>query len=72
MYTFLVISTYNEPVPGWVSNYAGINGVSIAAALGILRVLWTKHIKLAMVPSDKVANIIVSSAWYTGITGYWF
>lgn len=57
-----------EPVPGWASNYEGVNGLTIGVGLGVIRVVLAKDIHIAVVPSDKVANVIISTAWHTGVS----
>ncbi|XP_025408042.1 fatty acyl-CoA reductase 1-like isoform X2 [Sipha flava] len=66
----IVVSTYDDPVLGWVNNFVGVNGLTLGAGLGAIRVVLANNIKLAVVPSDRVANAIISSAWHTGVVGY--
>lgn len=62
----IVISTYKDPVPGWIDNYYGPTGVSYAAAIGLLRSLHAvPENKADMVPADYVINAIIAVAWHT-------
>lgn len=62
----IVISTYKEPVPGWIDNYYGPTGVSYAAAIGLLRSLHAIPENTAdMVPADYVINAIIAVGWRT-------
>ncbi|KAJ3618772.1 hypothetical protein MTP99_005584 [Tenebrio molitor] len=60
----IVISTIEEPVPGWVDNVNGVIGIALVAALGILRSMYAKKNSLApVVPVDYVVNCILAAAW---------
>ncbi|KAJ3618778.1 hypothetical protein MTP99_005590 [Tenebrio molitor] len=60
----IVISTIEEPVPGWVDNVYGVIGIALVAALGILRSMHAKKSYPAhVVPVDYVANCVLAAAW---------
>ncbi|CAH1381643.1 unnamed protein product [Tenebrio molitor] len=66
----IVTSTIQEPVPGWVDNLYGVIGITLAAALGILRSMHAKkHNRARLVPVDYVANCILAAAWKTHRSG---
>ncbi|CAD6995064.1 unnamed protein product [Ceratitis capitata] len=51
----IITSTYAEPIPGWVDNYAGAMGSLMAVAQGMLRVLYLQSNNPALlVPVDFV------------------
>lgn len=60
----IVISTYREPVKGWIDNFYGPTGVIAGAGTGVLRTLRCNPDKIAnMVPVDMCVNGILSAAW---------
>ncbi|XP_046746505.1 fatty acyl-CoA reductase wat-like [Diprion similis] len=65
----IVINSYNEPMPGWISGFTGLPAMLIAIGLGINHVgLIDKDMRLDIVPVDYTCNAIISSAWETAIT----
>lgn len=61
-----VISTAEEPIPGWINNTYGPTGIVAAAGLGLMRTLHCdKNCKADVVPCDYVINALIASAWYT-------
>ncbi|XP_014601322.1 PREDICTED: putative fatty acyl-CoA reductase CG5065 [Polistes canadensis] len=60
----IVISTYREPVPGWVDNLNGPMGIFAGAAKGLIR---SHHcdgsVKVCIVPGDLTTNALIVSAW---------
>lgn len=59
-----MISTYQEPVPGWVDNAFGPTGAMIAGGAGILRVIHADNsTKTETVPADYTINALIASAW---------
>jgi len=64
----IVISSSEEPCPGWVDNVNGIGGLGCLAAIGVLRTIdWNYFAKSDMVPVDLVANCCICAA-YTSAT----
>lgn len=60
----IVISTYKEPVPGWLDNFAGPIGALAAGYAGICRVVFAQKDCIAdLVPADGVVAGLISSAW---------
>nr|XP_050855596.1 uncharacterized protein LOC127066212 [Vespula vulgaris] len=60
----VVISTYQEPIPGWIDNMYGPIGIAAGAGMGLIR---SHHcdgsIKANLVPGDLTINALIASAW---------
>lgn len=67
IFTLAVVSTYREPVRGWIDNVYGPIGVIVGIGTGILRVyegnLDTNSCD--MVPVDLVVNGLICAAQQT-------
>ncbi|KAK7794668.1 hypothetical protein R5R35_003786 [Gryllus longicercus] len=61
----MVVSTTNEPVPGWINNINGPAGVIIGSGLGLLRTLHIDTEISDLIPADLVTNTICAAAWRT-------
>lgn len=62
----IITATYVDPVPGYVDNLYGLNGVLIGAGVGVLRILRIDNrLKSNIVPADFVVNLILASTCYT-------
>ncbi|OXU23345.1 hypothetical protein TSAR_015221, partial [Trichomalopsis sarcophagae] len=60
----IVISTANEPIPGWIDNFYGPTGVVAGVATGVLRTLHCDpKNKANIVPVDLTVNALIASAW---------
>ncbi|XP_023036336.1 fatty acyl-CoA reductase wat [Drosophila willistoni] len=60
----IVISTYQEPVGGWIDNFYGPTGAIAGAATGIIRTLrCDPHAVANMVPVDMCVNSLIASSW---------
>lgn len=60
----IVISTYQEPMRGWIDNMYGPTGVAAGAGIGLLRTLHCNgSIQANVVPGDMVVNALISTAW---------
>ncbi|KAI4503261.1 hypothetical protein M0802_001483, partial [Mischocyttarus mexicanus] len=60
----IVVSTYREPVPGWVDNLNGPMGVYASAGKGLLRTHYgDESVKVCLVPGDLTTNALIVSAW---------
>lgn len=60
----IVISSAQEPCPGWVDNVNGISGLGCLAAVGLLRDIdWNYYATSDMVPVDYVANCIICAGY---------
>ncbi|XP_035739081.1 fatty acyl-CoA reductase wat-like isoform X1 [Vespa mandarinia] len=60
----VVISTYREPIPGWIDNMYGPIGIVAGAGMGLIR---SHHcdgsLKVNLVPGDLTINALIASAW---------
>lgn len=62
----IVVSTYKEPVRGWIDNMYGPTGVAAGAGTGLLRSLHCDgSIRANVVPADLTVNALIASAWDT-------
>lgn len=73
----IVLSSFREPVAGWVDNWNGPTGIIAAAGKGFFRTMLCHENKVAdFVPVDIVINLMICAAWRTatrsseGITVY--
>lgn len=59
-----VISTYKEPIRGWIDNMYGPTGVAAGAGSGLLRSIHCDgSIEANVVPGDLTVNALICSAW---------
>lgn len=59
-----MISTYEDPIPGWISGFHGVIGIIIGCALGVIRTLPADRSTIArIVPVDYVANNLIAIPW---------
>jgi len=64
IWTFTVITTYREPVTGWIDNMYGPCGVIVGIGSGVLRVFTgDMDNKAHIVPVDMCVNALLASAW---------
>ncbi|KAJ8938037.1 hypothetical protein NQ318_003341 [Aromia moschata] len=64
---YRVLSTYKEPVRGWINNIHGPIGVSIAFAMGVMRTIYCElDYNANMVPADMCINSLLAAAWEVG------
>jgi len=62
----IVISTWKDPIPGWIDNSNGPTKVPLAASLGMVRSFYIDRNRVAdIVPVDMVVNAIIAVAWET-------
>ncbi|XP_015586810.1 fatty acyl-CoA reductase wat [Cephus cinctus] len=60
----IVISTYQEPIRGWIDNMYGPTGVAAGAGTGLLRSIHCDgSIHANVVPGDMAVNALIASAW---------
>jgi len=68
-----VTFTYEEPISGWVTTLKSVPGLCLGIGLGAIHVVYVnKNISAEIVPADKVANMIITSAWHASKTRYIF
>lgn len=60
----IVTTSAKEPMPGWIDNIYGVNGVAAGVGLGIIRTMpGNTEINAEIVPVDFVINNILCAAW---------
>ncbi|XP_044729537.1 fatty acyl-CoA reductase 1-like [Chrysoperla carnea] len=63
----IVISSYSDPIPGWVDNMNGPVGLILGVGLGIIRTMYCDEDVVAdWVPVDVAISAVITSAWYQG------
>lgn len=59
-----VISTYEDPIPGWSNNLYGINGAFVGWSVGLLKVSSSElKTKNEVVCADFVTNATLAAIW---------
>ncbi|CAK9801123.1 Fatty acyl-CoA reductase wat [Anthophora plagiata] len=60
----IVVSTYREPLEGWIDNLYGPTGVVAGAGTGLLRTIHCNgSMQVSVVPGDLTANALIACAW---------
>ncbi|XP_073840124.1 waterproof [Musca autumnalis] len=60
----IVVTTYREPVSGWIDNMYGPCGIIVGVGSGVMRIFSGKvENKANMVPVDLCVNALLTSAW---------
>ena len=63
----IVLSTWQDPVPGWVDNLNGPTGLFLIAGIGVMRTaVIHEDLQTDGVPVDTCANLTLVTAWRTG------
>ncbi|XP_073831838.1 putative fatty acyl-CoA reductase CG5065 [Musca autumnalis] len=63
----IVISSYEEPIPGWIDNFNGPIGMLVACGIGVLRTNYgNPNIVPDIIPVDMVAKSILVAAFKLG------
>lgn len=63
-----VISSLRHPIPGWIENLNGPNGIAVATGKGLLRVMRCKGDAAGdMIPVDIAIDTMIAVAWDTAI-----
>ncbi|XP_050423207.1 uncharacterized protein LOC126834987 [Adelges cooleyi] len=61
----IVVFTKDEPMAGWFTSMKSVPGLCLGVGLGVVRVVLLDNKVIApIVPADKVANFIITSAWH--------
>ena len=64
----IVLSTWRDPVPGWVDNLNGPTGLFLIAGIGVMRTaVIHENLQTDGVPVDTCANLTLAAAWRTGV-----
>ena len=67
-----MISTYQEPIRGWIDNMYGPTGVAAGAGTGVVRSLHCDgSMKANVVPGDMTVNALIASAWEVATIKKW-
>ncbi|XP_017004489.2 fatty acyl-CoA reductase wat [Drosophila takahashii] len=62
----IIMSTYKEPLNGWVDNLYGPLALCFGAARGVMRVTTADpEAKINLVPADYCVNVALACAWKT-------
>jgi len=62
----IVVSSWKEPVPGWVDNLNGPTGLFLIAGIGVMRTaVIHEDLLVDGVPVDTCANLIIAAGWKT-------
>ena len=64
MFCYIVIPTYEEPIPGWVDTLNGPIGIMAGAAKGVIRTMMCHPDYYAeVIPVDNAINVLIIMAW---------
>lgn len=64
----MVISTYQEPIRGWIDNMYGPTGIVAGVGLGVIQTLHCDpEVNAEMVPVDMVVNGMIAAAYKNSI-----
>ncbi|XP_037040570.1 fatty acyl-CoA reductase wat-like isoform X2 [Bradysia coprophila] len=60
----IVMSTYEEPIPGWANNVYGINGITIGSGYGFIKVVPSgPNSRTNVICADIVVNGTLAAIW---------
>lgn len=58
------MSTYREPVKGWITNFYGPSGYAAGTGIGLIRTGKVNlDCKAHVIPADMAMNFLIASAW---------
>lgn len=64
----IVVSSLDEPMPGWIDNFNGPTGLLIACGLGLLRTSYADpNVVSDFTPVDTSIKAMIVAAWQRGI-----
>lgn len=67
----IIMMTYSDPIPGWLNNVYGINGVFVGVGMGVLRIFYIDNRKRAdIIPADIVVNSSLAVIWHSVTKGW--
>ncbi|XP_053690508.1 putative fatty acyl-CoA reductase CG5065 [Sabethes cyaneus] len=62
----IVLSSFKEPISGWVDNFNGPTGIVSAVSKGLFRTILCEESYVAdLIPVDLVINLMIVAAWHT-------
>uniref|UniRef100_A0A1B0CS61 Fatty acyl-CoA reductase n=2 Tax=Lutzomyia longipalpis TaxID=7200 RepID=A0A1B0CS61_LUTLO len=62
----IVLSSLNEPLPGWLDNLNGPTGIVSAVGKGVFKTMMGNEQNIAdLIPVDIVINLMIATAWRT-------
>ncbi|XP_055610155.1 putative fatty acyl-CoA reductase CG5065 [Uranotaenia lowii] len=62
----IVLSSFQEPMCGWVDNFNGPTGIVSAVSKGLFRTILCDESCIAdLIPVDIVINLMIATAWHT-------
>lgn len=60
-----MISSWEEPLPGWADSLFGIIGIAFGAAKGLFKVVYTDpDAHAAYIPVDSATKATLAAVWY--------
>jgi hypothetical protein len=63
----IIASSYRQPTPGWTDSLAAAGGLTMLAALGIIKNMFsTGNTVFDLIPADYVTNSIIIVTAFTG------
>lgn len=66
-----MISSIDEPEPGWIDNFNGPMAMLIAGGKGVIRVSYSRAEVISdYIPVDTTVKAMVVAAWKRGIKPY--
>lgn len=67
-FIFVVVSTYQDPIPGWTNNLTGINGLCIGIGIGFIRNIYVDtDFPIEIICADYVINSTLAAIWAMAI-----
>lgn len=64
MHFYAVVSTYQDPIPGWTNNLTGINGLCVGIGIGFIRTLYIDNeFPIEIICADHVINSTLGAIW---------
>lgn len=62
--SFVVVSTYQDPIPGWTNNATGINGLCLGIGVGFIKFLRVADdFIIDIISADYVVNSTLAAIW---------
>jgi fatty acyl-CoA reductase len=59
------MSSYEEPIAGWIDNFNGPSGIALLGSLGIMRIAdYERDKRISFIPVDMTSNALIVAGWY--------